>query len=129
MMIKTIFLVTSMLLIGCQSRSAQGEIITIVTADEVVTLISQDLQIIDVRTPREFSSGHIPEAQSINVNDSDFLERVKLLDKQKPLLLYCAVGGRSTLAVEQIKDLGFEKVYNYKGGMKDWTMNNMQIEQ
>lgn len=127
-MTKTLLVVISMLVIGCQSPSAQGEFTTIITANEVVTLLSEDLQIIDVRTPREFTSGHIPNAQSINVNDSDFLERMKLLDREKPLLIYCAVGGRSTKATDLIVDLGFKQIYNYKGGMQDWSQMGMQVE-
>ena len=44
----------------------------------------------------------------------------KRFDKAKPIILYCASGGRSALAGKLLKDMGYEKVYNL-GGFKDWV--------
>ncbi|MCC2098793.1 MAG: rhodanese-like domain-containing protein [Hyphomicrobiales bacterium] len=43
----------------------------------------------------------------------------KSLSKDKPVILYCASGGRSSLAGKSLKDMGYEKVYNL-GSIKDW---------
>ena len=42
------------------------------------------------------------------------------LDSQKPIIAYCAVGGRSLAAAQRLSGLGFEKVYNLQGGIKAW---------
>lgn len=118
-------------LAGCgQTGNGQGhtEIVTVNTAEEVIDVLSNDLQLIDVRTPQEYDAGHIKNAKLINIQDADFESKMNQLNKEKPVMVYCAVGGRSSRAVAVIKDLGFSKVYNYKGGMKDWSASGMEME-
>ncbi|MEO9476838.1 MAG: rhodanese-like domain-containing protein [Cyclobacteriaceae bacterium] len=118
-------------LAGCgQTNKGQGqtEIVTVNTAEEVIDVLSTDLQLIDVRTPAEYSAGHIKNATLINIQDPDFESKMDQMNKEKPVMVYCAVGGRSSRAVALIQDLGFSKVYNYKGGMKDWSASGMEME-
>src|SRR5690606_29392040 len=56
-------------------------------------------QLLDVRTPDEFSKGHLEGATNINWNDRTFSDKVATLDKEKPLFVYCLGGGRSAAAV------------------------------
>jgi rhodanese-related sulfurtransferase len=79
--------------------------------------------LVDVRTPDEYASGYIKNAININIKDTAFLESTVLLDKSKPVYVYCMKGSRSTTAAIALKDAGFTKVYNYKGGFKEWTNN------
>ena len=51
----------------------------------------------------------------------------KSLDRSKPVILYCASGGRSALAGKTLKDLGYEKVYNL-GAFKDWAESGGAID-
>ena len=51
----------------------------------------------------------------------------KNLDPGKPVILYCASGGRSALAGKTLKDLGYDKVFNL-GGFKDWTESGGAID-
>ena len=51
----------------------------------------------------------------------------KSLSKDKPVILYCASGGRSSLAGKRLKDMGYEKVYNL-GSIKDWTEAGGKLE-
>ena len=79
----------------------------------------EDVQILDVRTPAEYNTGHIKNAFLVDWTQRDvFEERVKYLDKNKPVYTYCLVGGRSSAAVARLKELGFKEVYNLKGGIK-----------
>jgi rhodanese-related sulfurtransferase len=87
-------------------------------------LISEntDLQILDVRTPQETASGTIAGAKIINLFDNDFEAKAgKTLDKSKPVLVYCKVGGRSAQAATKLEALGFTHIYNLQGGMNAWT--------
>ena len=79
-----------------------------------------NIQIIDVRTPVEFSEAHIKNAINIDYFSKSFSETISKLDKQKTILVYCAAGGRSTSACSDFKKLGFKKVYNLIGGYDDW---------
>ncbi len=77
-------------------------------------------QLIDVRTPEEFSVEHIQNAKNINWNSDAFVSNVEKLDKSKPVLVYCKVGGRSSQAANKLSELGFKEIYNLDGGIMKW---------
>jgi rhodanese-related sulfurtransferase len=77
-------------------------------------------QLIDVRTPREFSNGFIEGAKNIDYNNDTFEKQMKKLDKTKPVLVYCAAGGRSENAAELLQEWGFKEVYDLEGGYNGW---------
>ena len=77
-------------------------------------------QVIDVRTPKEFESGHIEGAQNLHVYDKDFEQRVDKLKKDEPVYIYCKAGGRSAEAVETLKAKGFNEIIELDGGMDAW---------
>lgn len=85
------------------------------------------IQVIDVRTPAEFNSGHIEHAKNININDAQFEAQIAALDKSKPVLVYCAVGGRSARAANFIKSQGFPAVYDLDGGIGAWNKEGLPI--
>jgi rhodanese-related sulfurtransferase len=77
--------------------------------------------VLDVRTPEEFNSGHLSDAVLINYREPDFKQQLSQLDKSKPVFVYCAAGSRSEGAAVALKDLGFNKVYEMKGGIRAWA--------
>lgn len=84
-------------------------------------------QLLDVRTPREFQSGHLKKAQNINWNSSDFNEKVAKLSKDAPVFVYCHSGGRSKAAMKRLKKLGFLEIYELDGGISAWKMQKLQV--
>ncbi len=80
----------------------------------------ENVQIIDVRTPAEFTDGHIQNAVNIDYFSKSFSANISKLNKQKTVLVYCAAGGRSATAAKEFKKLGFKKVYDLIGGYDDW---------
>ena len=80
-------------------------------ADEFLELLSQtsDAQIIDVRTKKEYLSGHMEGAINIPITNKDELLS---LDKDKTYFLHCRVGGRSAIAAYHLTVAGYPKVYN-----------------
>jgi rhodanese-related sulfurtransferase len=82
--------------------------------------MNQDVQLIDVRTSEEYSKGFIEEAQNIDYNSTDFANKISKLDKNKPVLLYCAMGGISSKASKIFKSLEFKKICDLKGGFLSW---------
>ena len=83
-------------------------------------------QLLDVRTAGEYKQGHLSNAlQADWTNPSEFADRVKYLDKNKPLLVYCASGGRSGQAAEWLIKQGFVKVDNLSGGMIAWKQASL----
>lgn len=78
-------------------------------------------QLLDVRTPKEWNQGIIEGAIMINIYEDDFNNSLEKLDKEKPVAVYCASGGRSGQAMAKMQKLGFKEVYNLKGGIGAWN--------
>ncbi|NPV02083.1 MAG: rhodanese-like domain-containing protein [Brevinematales bacterium] len=77
--------------------------------------------IIDVRKPEEYSGGHIPGSININLYDSDFRQKLDVLDKNKVYLVYCRAGSRSAKAAQIMSELKFKKIYNMEDGFDSWS--------
>jgi rhodanese-related sulfurtransferase len=72
--------------------------------------------ILDVRQPGEYEADHLPGAKLIPLGElKDSLDE---LDKDKPTIVHCAVGGRSRVAAQLMSGMGFTEVYNLAGGIK-----------
>ncbi|MES2811721.1 MAG: thioredoxin [Bacteroidota bacterium] len=82
---------------------------------------SDDVYLIDVRTPQEYAAQHIGNAVNIDINGPDFDTQLENLDKKKPVYVYCLSGGRSAKAAQKMSDLGFTEVYNLSGGITKWN--------
>lgn len=72
--------------------------------------LSLEGSILDVRTEQEYSAGHL--AGSINIPVHELPNKLDKLEKDKPVLVYCASGNRSSTAVQILKDSGFTVVYD-----------------
>ena len=102
-----------------------GPAITDVNPKEAFELVSQqsDVIILDVRTPEEFSSGHIGGALNINIASDNFKDRLAEMKREKAYLVHCAAGapnGRSRRSVALMEKLGFKKIYHLEGGFFGW---------
>lgn len=99
-------------------------------ADAEKMIASQPtLQVLDVRTPEEVAGGVIAGAKTINWFDGDFAPRAEAaLDKAKPVLVYCKVGGRSAKAADVLTQKGFTKVYNLNGGITQWSAEGHPLQ-
>lgn len=119
-----LFLLLSTLVAACNGI-AQGKL----NPDQFNSLLAKDktVQLIDVRTPGEYASGHIVGSTNIDYNSPDFLDRMRTLDKNKPVAVYCAVGGRSGNAATKLKELGFSKVYDMAGGTQAWNAKQLPL--
>ena len=112
---KKFFLI--ILFFACVDQKSE---IQLLEKHEFQVLMNQDVQLIDVRTSEEYSKGFIEEAQNIDYNSTDFANKISKLDKNKPVLLYCAMGGRSSKASKVFKSQGFKNIYDLKGGFLSW---------
>ncbi|MGB3780583.1 MAG: rhodanese-like domain-containing protein [Tunicatimonas sp.] len=85
-------------------------------------------QLIDVRTPDEYQTGHLPHSTVIDFKGEDFRDKMAQLDKKQPVMVYCAAGGRSTAAAALLEELGFSEVYELEGGITRWREAGQVIE-
>lgn len=89
-----------------------------------------DIQILDVRTPGETAQGIVPGAKVVDINSADFLTQVKaVIDPAKPVAVYCAMGGRSRRAADQMQADGFAEVLNVSDGYNGWSGNGFEAGQ
>ncbi|MDD2793728.1 MAG: DUF953 domain-containing protein [Sediminibacterium sp.] len=87
-----------------------------------------NVQILDVRTAAEYKNAHMKNALQANWMDkAQFEDRTQYLDKNRPVLLYCASGIRSAQAMEELAQKGFKQLYNLKGGIALWKMDNKPL--
>lgn len=86
--------------------------------------------LLDVREPEEFNGdpGHI--GGSILIPLRHLSQRVSELEKfrDREIVAICRIGGRSTTAAAILTGLGYEQVYNLKGGILDWVAANLPVE-
>jgi thioredoxin len=124
--LKAIFsFLATLLLVSCTAQTN-----TNLSADEFEKAINKDaVQILDVRTQAEYASGHIKNTLWANWNDKDeFTRRIGFIDKNKPVYVYCLAGGRSAAAAEKMRAIGFENVYELKGGINSWKAGDKKLE-
>lgn len=106
-------------LMGCTSKAKDP--FRNLTVDEFDRYIqNEEVQRVDVRTVAEYSKGHIPNSLNINVMDDSFAaEADELLDKERPVAVYCRSGKRSREAARILTKKGF-KVVNLDKGFEHW---------
>ena len=92
-----------------------------VNVDEFQALIADpNVQLLDVRAQDEFDEGHIAGAKLVDVNDTAFVQNaMNVLDKQRPVAVYCRSGRRSTRAAQMLCEQGY-RVTNLSGGVIAW---------
>lgn len=113
-------------LTSCLKNQADGVQVLDVAKYEK-NMAQPDVQLVDVRTPEEFSEGHLENAINIDVTADDFDAKVANLDKEKPVMVYCKSGGRSAKASARLKELGFKTITDLEGGITNWKSENKPV--
>lgn len=116
----------SIVILSCTAQTK-----TSLTADEFEKEITtkENIQILDVRTPGEFFSGHIKNALQADWNNKEeFERRLAFIDKSKPVYIYCLAGGRSAAAAAKMRKSGYKNVYELTGGTNAWRSANKPLE-
>jgi adenylyltransferase/sulfurtransferase len=93
-----------------------------ITATELKQRLDQgdDIQIIDVREPDEYSFARLPN--SIHIPLGQIVNRMAEIDAQRETVVHCKLGGRSAKAIEALKRAGFTgQLTNLKGGITAWS--------
>ncbi len=125
--------VAFMILQSCNdsnNKVASTSDIELISAQQVHDAINNkdSLQLVDVRTQEEYNVSHLKGAQNICVESDDFDKKIKSLDKNKPVYVYCKKGSQSAKAAEKLKKLGFTKVYDLDGGIRSWEEKKLELE-
>ncbi len=84
--------------------------------------------LIDAREKEEFQVSHISGAMNIPCN-KDPLIHLKDINPDRPVVVYCSVGYRSSILAGRLKDLGFNEVYNLEGSIFKWANEERPLVQ
>lgn len=113
---------------ACKDKSAEKEIVVLSPQEFYEATAKNDVQLLDVRTSKEFGEGHLDEAINIDVLEDDFSSKVKNLDPEKPVYLYCRSGNRSEKASTILNGLGFKEIYDMDGGYLQWETEDFEAK-
>jgi len=104
---------------------------------QLAQMLGGDLALIDVREPDEFAQGHLPGAVNLPRGVLEFqihahpaltgAADAALAQPARPLVLYCRTGGRSALAADSVRQLGFSQVCSLAGGFQAWCNAGLSV--
>jgi len=110
---------------GCSGQTNTS----LLPADFKNEISRENVQVLDVRTAGEYQSGHIQHSLLADWNNREqFMDRIKYLDKIKPVYIYCLSGSRSAAAAKWMRENGFDKVLELKGGISAWKIASFPLE-
>jgi len=78
---------------------------------------NSNIILLDVRSKQEHEEGHLPGSTFLCLYDLEKQATSKLPDKTQNIIVYCSSGNRSKQAQEILENMGYENVYNLKGGL------------
>ncbi len=89
-----------------------------------------NVQLLDIRTKREFVANRIKGAINFDVYKRSFISDVEAggVKKDEPIYIYCLTGSRSRSAKNMLAKAGYKKVYELQGGIKHWYQKGFKIE-
>lgn len=111
-----------LLLLGCNGKSE-----TLLLPQDFKTRLetTENALLLDVRTQEEVQTGALEGAINI-AYDNNFADKLGTLE-QKPIFVYCAVGGRSAKAATLLREKGYS-VYELKGGIQAWKEAGLPVK-
>ncbi len=111
------------MLSGLMKRLTSGASNTIAHDDFVAALKAKSHVLVDVREAGEFSSGHIPGAVNVPLSRFD----PSRIPAGKPVILYCATGARSGMAVRALQQAGRADAVPYRPGVMGWRLQGGKL--
>jgi rhodanese-related sulfurtransferase len=96
-----------------------------VSRDEAQKLIEDGAQLVDVRAQHEWDTGHIAGATHVPL--AELAERASEIDPERPVVLYCRGGNRSTMAAAALGDAGYDAAKLVEG-IVGWSEAGLPLE-
>lgn len=99
----------------------EGKISSVPVSVFADSIDNPGVQLVDVRTPKEFAAGNIPGSVNIDVQTGKFGETASaILDRAYTVAVYCRSGNRSKNAAKMLSMMGYN-VVELDGGYNDWV--------
>lgn len=99
-----------------------------ITSIEAKALMEKNRSVfvLDVRLPQERAQGHIPGSLLIPIDKIE--KRLNEVPRNRPVVVYCAVGSRSRAVAQALSGMGYAEVYNMRDGIMGWYRNGFPIQ-
>jgi rhodanese-related sulfurtransferase len=94
---------------------------------DAVRLINDGATVLDVRPAAQYADGHIVGARSVPLGELGGKLDGLAKKKDRPVLVYCELGGQSAKAAATLRQAGFSQVLNLKGGLVAWQRDNLPL--
>lgn len=114
---------------AASSSSTNAAGIRRVSPETAQDLLAGDVTLIDVRTPEEYSAGHLEDATLVDIAAPGFADEIAALPRDASYVLYCRSGNRSAQALDVMATLGFTDVADIEGGIVAWEQAGLPITQ
>lgn len=103
--------------------------IDVLEAYEIIVnnLENSQFIIIDVRTPDEYSGGHIENSLNIDIKSKNFPKEIGDLERTNKYLVYCHSGRRSSKAIKLMENMNFTDLKNISGGIVKWKNKGLPL--
>jgi rhodanese-related sulfurtransferase len=96
-----------------------------VSRDEARKLIDEGAQVIDVRADHEWEAGRIAGATHVPL--PELPQRLEEIDKDRPVVVYCRGGNRSTMATDALAEAGYD-AHKLSEGIVGWSGDELPLE-
>ena len=108
-----------------QADNDGQDLVTAIEVNDASEFVArhENAVIMDVRTPVEYQTSHIPGAVNVDVQGESFVATVAALDPYKTYIVHCTknpANGRSNRALQTLQSLGFKHLYSLEGGYVAW---------
>jgi rhodanese-related sulfurtransferase len=125
-LIAVAFVSGAMLIWPLMRRGAGGPSVNTLEATQLIN--RQDALVVDVREQAEYAQSHVLNARLLPLSQIE----AKIGDiekfKDKPVILYCATGNRSSAAASVLRKGGFSNVFNLSGGFAAWQQAGLPVQ-
>ncbi|OHB32914.1 MAG: hypothetical protein A2X84_04830 [Desulfuromonadaceae bacterium GWC2_58_13] len=115
-----------LLLVGAQGQAALSQNISAAQARDLLSA-EPGIFLLDVRTPEEYQQIRLDGARLVPIDQLQ--KRIDELPKDRSILVYCAVGSRSSQVANYLARLGYPAVYNLYGGIYAWQLRGFPVIQ
>jgi rhodanese-related sulfurtransferase len=122
------FLLSTLLLVLTATVASAGTAKDITSAEaKIIMDKSKNAYLLDVRTPDERRQGYIAGSVLIPIDQVE--KRITEIPKNRPVIVYCAVGSRSRPVAQALARSGYAEVYNMRDGIFGWYRSGLPVKQ
>ena len=115
------------LLIGGEIQSRISGIKELAPGEAIRMINHENAIMVDMREDKDYGAGHIVNALHVPANPADAPDKLEK-HRDKPIIVYCQHGRRSSTFCSKLKKQGFESVYNLKGGLQAWQKEALPLK-